>query len=114
MKRRPHLGRRPFFFLMVKKIGILILWAIRFFSHVFQFLHQDLILLRLAHRDAEAVAAELHRVAVADDDALADQMLVGLVCVLHLHQDEVGVCRVYLLDDRQLCEGFLHQRALVQ
>ena len=79
-----------------------------------QLLHQDLILFRLAHRDAEAVAAELHRVAVADDDALADQMLVRLIRVLHLHQDEVGVCRVYLLDDRQLREGFLHQRALVQ
>ena len=64
--------------------------------------------------DAEAVLAELHAGAVSDDDALIHEVVVDAGSVTHLCQQEVGLCGVHFLADRQFGKGLHHAGALLE
>ena len=72
------------------------------------------ILALFADCDTQAVATKLHIVAIAHNDALVDQIVVDSCSICHLCEEEVGLCGVHLLADRQVGEGSHHFATFLQ
>ena len=64
-----------------------------------------------ADGDAEAVLTELYAIAVSDDDALIHEVVVDAVGIVHLCQEEVGLCGIHLFADGQFSKGLHHAGA---
>ena len=72
------------------------------------------ILALFADCDTQAVATKLHIVAIAHNDALIDQIVIDGCSICHLCEEDVGLCGVHLLADRQVGEGCHHFATFLQ
>ena len=70
--------------------------------------NQLIILVASTNGDSQTVMTELHTGTVPDNNALLHQIVINALSITNLGQEEVGICRIYLLTDRQLTESLKH------